>query len=49
MKDEVYGIIKAEIDRLSIEAIKAGNDASGYKEAYDSLDAAFQTMKKIAK
>lgn len=49
MKDEVYGIIKSEIDKLSIDAIKSGKDASGYKEAYESLDSAFQKMKKIAK
>lgn len=48
MKDEVYGIIKAEIDKMSIDYIKSGKDASGFKEAYIVLDSAFHTIKKIA-
>ena len=49
MKDEIYGIIKSEIDRLSIDAIKSGTEASGFKQAYEALDSAFVVMKKIAK
>lgn len=48
MRNEVYGIIKEEIDKMSIDHIKSGKDASGFKKAYESLDSAFQTIKKLS-
>lgn len=32
----------------AIEAIKAGEDASGFKRAFEVIDASFQKMKKLS-
>lgn len=46
MRDAVYGIIRTVIDEKSIDTIKAGEDASGYKKAYESLDATWRRIEK---
>lgn len=49
MRQEVYDIIKITIDDMSIDYIKNGKDASGFKDAYDALDTAFSRIKKECK